>query len=222
MDKDTIMIVIITVACIVVFVILVVFLVVAWHVIKRRNKEVDEIQHVTDVDEVDAVIRAEVGKHEHTITSNPAYGKEDLVEAENGLPSVPVDLAREFDGDFEEGKEVSETGSNYSFTPENLEDGYKNKLSILDKNTWGGVHMNTSEADAEFDFNMFHPIRGIHSKSDGNLHNSSLQRGHHNVADLYEAGQALTVNGGFPVTNPCLNNTTGSRLLWQKKRFKNF
>lgn len=219
-DKETIMIIVIAVSCVVVFVILVVFVSVGCHVYKRRKKEVGNPKRgVTDVDEVDAVLRAESGKKEHVVTTNPAFGK-DFFNSEGVLASKPVDLAQEFDGELEEGKEPSETGSNYSFTPDNMQDTNQgNRLSILDQTTWGGVHADNVPLDADLDFNMFRSLRGLHSKSESNLPGGQKQKGQY-VADLYESGQALTMNGAFTIANPCLNHTTGR--LWQKQRFKNF
>jgi len=67
---------------------------------------------------------------------------------------------------------------------------------------------------------MFNPLRGVQSRSDGNVHKASSTMGQHAV-DIYEAGQALKIDVP-PSTNPCNYTNTGSRLLWQKKRFKNF
>ncbi|XP_070576545.1 uncharacterized protein [Ptychodera flava] len=217
MDKDKVMIIIIAVACVVVVVILIVFILVACHMYKRRKSLGSPPPPMASIDEVDNVVRKETGKNEHVVTNNPAFGKEDMLDMTlpDKLPDREVDLAKEFDGEFQEVRELSETGSNYSFSPDAL-DNTETKISILDDATWGGVP--SGKNDAEFDFNMYNPLRGVNVKSNGSLHGRSSMG--QKTADMYEAGQALSMAGSVNA-NPCLNNTA-SRMLWQKKRFKNF
>ncbi|XP_033123432.1 nucleolin-like [Anneissia japonica] len=218
-------------ACAVIFSLILITAIAAlsYYVCKKKRELESMESKLGDLDDVDRIMWAEMGRKDDVVTENPAFGKEDPADFE---PLDVTGIEKEFDDEYEEESESEEKEK------QNGEDGEDKKpkssrLSILDANTWSGMPNKKKKAPRKqiprtvsrlendpqirneiaskfenpttlnFDYTLF------------NLNSGPNQR----TVNNYEVGKGVVddIEEGVP---PPHIPSAGNRLLWQKKRFK--
>ncbi|XP_071962463.1 uncharacterized protein [Antedon mediterranea] len=216
-------------ACSAVFLLILITAIIALtYYVCRKKRELDGMESkLGNLNDVDRIMWAEMGRKDDTVTDNPAYGKEDV---EDFAPLDVTAIEKEFDDEYE--SEIEEVDKK----PDGEEQPKSSKLSILDTKTWSGMPgqkrkkaarkqvartISRIENDPKIKQEYEREFEE-HYKTDGdfdyrlfNLNSGPNQR----TVNMYEDGQ-LQLDEEDETLPPKHIPSAGNRLLWQKKRFK--